>query len=293
MFRYRFADQDFYLTRSVAGLSLFEKAEGMFLSNILSDLASFSESGNLVLISRTYGWVAGEQRKVEVYGTPFGTILKIEGCGEFAVLSNGEIISKQNPRMELSKLDLEIILGPVLVLALALRGVWSLHASAVMLRDNVLVFLGESGQGKSTLAAYLSQSLGWRLVADDILPVIMDTGVAKVLPYFPQLKLPMDAQPCVDLPDQLPLKHVCILVPADRSQAPDLRKVTPAYGVRALLGHTAGTRMFDAPLLTKHLEFCTRISDFNSFYELSYPHRKDALPEIGRILETLYPAHTP
>ena len=107
---------------------------------------------------------------------PVGMLLKVEGCGEFFIALHGETICKRDPEGDLTRLEREVILGPALVLALALRGIWSLHASAAMFQDQTTVFLGESGQGKSTLAAYLSNSPGWRLVADDILPVKIDAG---------------------------------------------------------------------------------------------------------------------
>ena len=47
----------------------------------------------------------------------------------------------------------EALLGPALNLALAWRGVWCLHAGAVLHDGQVIVFLGVSGSGKSTLAA--------------------------------------------------------------------------------------------------------------------------------------------
>jgi hypothetical protein len=156
-----------------------------------------------------------------------------------------------------------------------------------MFRENVIVFLGESGQGKSTLAAYLSHSPGWRLVADDILPVKMDSSGVSVLPRFPQLKLPINAQPGVYLPEQLPLKTICVLEQAEADQMPELQKISTAQTVQALLGHIAGTRMFNAPLLAKHLEFSTRAAKHISAYRLINPHRRDTLPLIREFLEKI------
>ena len=156
-----------------------------------------------------------------------------------------------------------------------------------MYKENVIVFLGESGQGKSTLAAYLSQSPGWRLVADDILPVKMDPNGVSVLPRFPQLKLPMDAQPGVHLPEQLPLKSICVLEHAEADQMPELQKLSTAQTVQALLSHIAGTRMFNASLLTKHLEFSTQAAKQISAYRLINPHRRDTLPLVREFLEKI------
>jgi hypothetical protein len=156
-----------------------------------------------------------------------------------------------------------------------------------MFRENVIVFLGESGQGKSTLAAYLSQNAGWRLVADDILPVKMDPNGASVLPRFPQLKLPMNSQPGVDLPEHLPLKYICILTHAEPDQMPELQKLSTAQVVQSLLSHIAGTRMFDASLLVKHLEFSTQIAKQIPAYRLIHPRRRNTLPLIREFLEKI------
>jgi hypothetical protein len=281
MVNYRPAGQDFYFSNTIPELEPFEskaKEAAQFVPN------SFRENE---LISSTKGWVGGAQRVVEVYNTSRGMLLKVEGGGEFFITQHGETINKQKPHEELTKLDREIILGPALVLALALRGVWSLHASAALFRENVIIFLGESGQGKSTLAAYLSQSPGWRLVADDILPVKMDVNGVNVLPRFPQLKLPTNAQPGVDLPEHIPLKTICVLASAESHQIPELSKISTAQAVQSLLSHIAGTRMFDASLLVKHLEFSTQAAKQISVYRLVYPHCRDTLPLVREFLEKI------
>jgi hypothetical protein len=276
--------QDFYFSYSLPELKPFERTNGRTEDAFPFVLNSFQQGE---LISRTNGWIGGVQRRVEVYDTSNGMLLNVENCGEFFITVNGEAIIKQNSQKGLTKLDREIILGPALVLTLALRDVWCLHASAVMHKDNVIVFLGESGQGKSTLAAYLSQNNEWRLVADDILPVAADSNSVSVLPRFPQLKLPMDAQPGVHLPERLPLKIICVLEHTEPDQKPELHKLSTAQTVQSLLSHIAGTRMFTPSLLTQHLEFSTQASKQISAFRLKYPHKRDSLPLIREFLEEI------
>lgn len=234
--------------------------------------------------ARARGLVAGAQREVEVEAVPGGIRMKVEGCGEYFIAPHGETIERQDRRAEWNGFDRQVILGPALVLALALRGVWSLHASAAMFRGITLVFLGESGQGKSTLTAHLAGA-GWRLVADDILPAEMDADGVRVLPHYPQLKLAADAQPGVGLPERLSLRSICVLEPAGENQPPALHQITAAQAARALLGHIAGTRLFGAALLKDHLEFSTRAAGRLGAYRLVYPHRRDALPLVRELLE--------
>ncbi|MDD2921323.1 MAG: hypothetical protein PHQ36_03470 [Anaerolineales bacterium] len=278
--RYRLAAQDFHFAHPIAELESFETAREADGESVLFTMDSLDEK---TPIARAEGWVGGAQRIVETYDTPRGILLKVEGGGAFFINRGGEIIGAQNP----NQLDREIILGPALVLALAQRGVWSLHASAATYKENCFAFLGESGQGKSTLAAYLSQSAGWRLVADDILPIEMESKTVNALPHFPQLKLPPNAQPGADLPERIPLKYVCALADVEANHAPELQILPTAQAVQVLLGHTAGTRMFNAAALAKHLEFSTQAAKQISARRLNYPHRRDALPLIKDFLETL------
>ena len=290
MYRYRIAGQEFYFSGPFPEIEFFKVAgtkpgEADEASPFV--FSSFPGTEYPGLASRTAGWVAGAQRPVEVYEGSSGFLLKIAGCGEFIIPPYGETINKKDAQGGLSQLDREVILGPALVLALALRGVWSLHASAAMYKGNVIAFLGESGQGKSTLVKYLSESPGWTLIADDMLPVVLNGNDVTALPCFPQLKLPVHAQPAAGLPEQLPLKYICVLSRADPDQTPVLTGISTSSTVHALLSHIAGTRMFNKDLLTKHLKFSSRAAPSLTAYRLVNPHRRDTLPLVKGYLEEI------
>ncbi|MBN2117202.1 MAG: hypothetical protein JW730_11555 [Anaerolineales bacterium] len=266
----------------------------MFPHLLSKDSSAAPLPAPLTLSCRTAGWIGGAERQVEIWSVPPGVLMRVSGGSDFYIASLGETIMRvpqmrgdNEPDPALSELDHEILLGPALVLALALRGVWSLHASAARFAGNVFVFLGESGQGKSTLAAYLSASPNWRLVADDILPVKMDPDGVKVLPHFPQLKLPVDAQPGAGLPEHLPLHKLCVLMPARTDAMPQLHLLTNVSAAQSLLRHTAGTRLFTPELLGKHLSFCSLAAGQIPVYRLDYPHRKEMLPRVKELLEGL------
>ena len=243
-----------------------------------------------VLICQTVGWVADAKRSVETWSAFRGFLLRVAGGSDFFISRDGQTVQSLNrtePPGMLNETDRQILLGPALVFALALRAVWCLHASAVMRGRSIIAFLAESGQGKSTLAAYLSQNAPWRLVADDILPVGLAAGGVQVMPHFPQLKLAVDVQPATGLAERLPLTNVCLLERIGVKQDPELQTITTAQGLQALISHIAGTRMFDSTLLARHLKFCAQAAPQVSFHRLSYPHRRDALPGIAEILRTI------
>ena len=67
-----------------------------------------------------------------------------------------------------------------------------LHASAIVTGKGITAFAGHSGAGKSTTAALLN-SLGYELIADDILPVSFNqNSIPGAWPYLRRLKLHRD-----------------------------------------------------------------------------------------------------
>jgi hypothetical protein len=282
---YRPAGQDFHFPGSIPELEPFETTQSKLPATGSFVHPSFLENE---LISRTEGWVGGTYRQVETWSTPPGILLKVAGGSDFHISSGGQaIVCAEGITPPMTGLDREILVGPALVVALALRGTWCLHASAIMQSDRAMLFLGESGQGKSTLAAYLAADHHFRLVADDILPVITSETGLTVWPHFPQLKLPMDSQPGVSLPEKIPAGWICLLADTDIASNPTLNLLSPSQATQTLLRHTAGTRLLEPELLAKHLEFCAQAARQIPVYELSYPHRKDALPEIKQVLTNL------
>ncbi|MBI3550306.1 MAG: hypothetical protein HY078_14800 [Elusimicrobia bacterium] len=76
------------------------------------------------------------------------------------------------PRRGAPKISVRVLRGIARALAGSLRGRESLHATGLVAPGGraAVALLGESGAGKSTLAACLLRR-GWRLLADDALPI--------------------------------------------------------------------------------------------------------------------------
>ena len=86
-----------------------------------------------------------------------------------------------------------LLLDQVIPRLWAHRGNLVLHASAVVLPDgSVVAFLGESGWGKSTLAAAL-QSRGCQLLSDDSISLGSEDGHALLTPSYTGLRLNDDS----------------------------------------------------------------------------------------------------
>jgi len=282
---YRLAGQDLVFLNPIPDLESYRINETASDDGYLPvpDLDAFQPD----LISHTNGWIGDTLRNVDIYPSGDFIFLRVEEVGDFIVGMCGETVGKVGASASLSRFEEEVILGPALVCALAGRNLWSLHASAVMFHETTIAFVGETGTGKSTLAAYLSQNMGWRMVADDILPVTVHPTSLTAMPRFPQLKLPSNAQPGMKLPEQLPLNMICELTPASPDALPVIRSLSPEKAVKVLLSHTAGTRLFDEKTLEKHLAFCAQAVEHVLVYRLTYPHSRDVLPMVKDMLENL------
>ena len=96
------------------------------------------------------------------------------------------------------------LLGPVLGIFLSLRGVASFHASAIVLHERAVLFLGDPGAGKSTTAAAMSKR-GHALLADDIVGIIERDGKFLAIPAYPYVSLwPQSAEMICGLDVKLP-----------------------------------------------------------------------------------------
>ena len=83
--------------------------------------------------------------------------------------------------------------GPVLAALLQQRGVMPFHASAIETRAGAVLFMGHSGDGKSTLLAALVER-GYSMLADDMTGVVLDAaGRPEALAAFPVTRLWPDA----------------------------------------------------------------------------------------------------
>ena len=95
------------------------------------------------------------------------TLIRIPRTADFEIVS-GRLI-RLRPVRGVNQKDIEIYLfGPVWAILCHQREMLPLHASAVLTKTGIAAFLGNSGVGKSFLAASMS-NLSYKLVADDIL----------------------------------------------------------------------------------------------------------------------------
>ncbi len=181
---------------------------------------------------------------------------------------------------------LEIVLGPALVVALAFENIFCLHASAIAKNGESCLFIGESGKGKSTLAAYPGP--GWNRICDDVLPVTVTNELVQAWPHYPQLKLAPVEQYDIELTTNLPVSNVFLLnhqASLTRESKTGLRRLNKIEIATAIIRHTVAAKLFSPELLEKHLQFAAVVADTSNVFALRYPMNLKLLPKIVALIE--------
>lgn len=88
------------------------------------------------------------------------------------------------------------LLGPVMGIALRIKGITCLHASVVEINRGAVAFMGPMGSGKSTTAALLARN-GHAVLADDVAALERCNGAFIVRPAYPFLNLLPDSMSLV------------------------------------------------------------------------------------------------
>ena len=175
-----------------------------------------------------------------------------------------------------------------------------LHATAVLTDRGVVAFLGNSGDGKSTLAALLMRHR-CQLLTDDMLVLVRDRGTWLAQPGPPRLKLyrnmadhildstrqavpmntetqkliiPLDASECVTEANTLKVIYILNQDVDRRQKTPEIRRLPPGAAFPRVLAHTAGHYPSDATRLRRQFDFATMLVQNVPIKTLSYRREK-------------------
>lgn len=221
------------------------------------------------------------------------------------------------------------LLGSVMALLLEQRGLFALHGGAARFlgsdgKDVAAGFLGDKGQGKSTLNAALSQA-GFSLLCDDVLAVSgLDSAAPAelmALSGFAHLKLLPDAVrgvwnaepdefslvapevaemdkrsiPARLAPEALPLRHLFILtsLPDEANEPFTLRRLEAREALPQLIVHTFAARFgplyLKGPRRIAHFRACSRLASECQVWELARKRDLSLLPStIEAIQEAVH-----
>lgn len=132
-----------------------------------------------------------------------------EGVLRATVDGGRRIVVVPDPEVDASYVA-AVVSGELLAVLLRQRGLLVLHGSAVARDGRAVGFIGDSGWGKSTLAAALVER-GWRLLTDDLLVVAgvgKDAAAPAIVSGHASMRLAPDAAGYLgDREDALPRAH--------------------------------------------------------------------------------------
>ncbi|MFH1728808.1 MAG: hypothetical protein ABIA04_10385 [Pseudomonadota bacterium] len=105
----------------------------------------------------------------------------------YYVKDGKEIIIDQDFMKDEDKLSL-FLLGSVMGATLYMKNYLPMHASTILTGKGAVMFIGNSGVGKSTLA-YAFYKRGYRVITDDIAPIKMENKKLNLFASYPMMKL--------------------------------------------------------------------------------------------------------
>jgi hypothetical protein len=202
-----------------------------------------------------------------------------EDVGSFQVIRGREIVFDPIQGVEDGLLH-HVILGSVLAILLHQRGLLVLHASSVADPDGAVVVLGDSGWGKSTVAAALC-SRGFGFVTDDVLSIDNESGTLKAVPGIPRVKMAQDAavmlgydpgrlQPLYSGLDKkaLPMNDVFVSEPIpikcvyviDEGDVLETKEMSTAEAMMETIRHSIIARVPEDSRAAAHFEQCAHLA---------------------------------
>jgi len=159
-------------------------------------------------------------------------LFKFEGIGRYRVQNGNRILIQAEKDALPSEVRL-LLLGSSIGALLHQRGLLAIHGSAITDGKQTVVFSGQSGVGKSTLAAGL-QELGYTVIADDISVIGQNgSGDFRVENGIPNLKLWKDV--LVHLKQSDELTKVRPQLEKYRKPFPVMKEETPALSKVVIL----------------------------------------------------------
>lgn len=237
--------------------------------------------------------------------------LKYVDGTEFTVAHKGTHLWATWPN-ELTLQDaVTYLLGPVLGFVLRLRGITSLHASAVAIDGKAVALLGAPGAGKSTTAAAFAR-LGYGVVTDDVLALTDQQDAVVVQPAYPCIRLwPESVRALYGAPDALPLLTpnwdkryldltqpgyhfhaealplAAVYVLGERCgdfSAPFIERITSRDGLMALITNSYVNYLLDKPMRAKEFEVLTGLIDHTPVRRVVPHSAASRLPELCEMI---------
>ena len=145
-------------------------------------------------------WRRDERRSFGVYNNQ-AALISFKDIATFSVREGKEVVVSSNPNID-SRVVRMFFHGVVTAILLYQRGLLVLHGSCMDIHGKAVGFLGESGSGKSTMAAGMHQR-GYHILSEDIVAIDYCKGRYITWCGIPQLKLSTDVVSYLNYPAHL------------------------------------------------------------------------------------------
>jgi len=244
----------------------------------------------------------------EFHRTHDGYLLRFPKLADFTVSRDGANVACF-PTPGVSEATAQhLFLNQVLPLALSKQGRLVFHASAVEVESGAVAFVGESGRGKSTLAATFATS-GHRFLTDDGLVVAEVAGGYEVIPSHPSIRLWADSEavfvgagtiraPAVDFTsksrflagdeirfcDQPRLLRRVYFLGDGSARELTIELVKPSEAVVEWVKHSFLLDIEEKPRLASHFDEVAKVAILPIHYRLDYPRRFESLAAVRRAI---------
>lgn len=240
----------------------------------------------------------------QFFRTDAGYLLRFPELADFEVSADGRSVKGWPAPGVISPTVEHVYLNQVLPLALSRQGELVLHGSAVDICGQGVAFLGESGRGKSTLAASFAAE-GTRFLTDDGLQLKWVDGCCMIVPSHPSIRLWADSRaalvsalasvaPALSFTsksrifagpgvafctEDRPLRHVYFLGEG-KAAAPTIEPLRPAEALIELVKHSFLLDIEARDMLIGHFDELTRMAELPIYFWLDYPRAYCSLPAV-------------
>jgi hypothetical protein len=253
----------------------------------------------------------GTQAMPEAQVAPGAVLLTIPGVARYHILAGSEI--RVEPYAQAEEKDLRLfLLGSAFGAIHLQRGDFPLHASAVVIDGKAVAFAGDSGAGKSTMAAWMNAQ-GHSLLCDDVCVIHLNKDRGPMaFPAYPRMKLWKDALKTIGrevtglqrdysradkyyMPAEVmhqgspvPLKQIFFLGFSEATTRPSLGAITPSQAVPLLRNNTYRYQFISGLEITgQHFQDCTSIAKTVPAHFLFRPRVHSSLGQCQRLVEDL------
>jgi hypothetical protein len=196
-----------------------------------------------------------------------------------------------------------LLLDQVIPRIASLQGDVIIHASAVLVDNRIIAFLGETGWGKSTLAGSFSK-LGCPILTDDTLLLKVRDGQVWTTPSYPGLRLWDDSRTTLfqDLqvrlvsqynskkrvtsnhvltPDFRPVHHLYVLAPPNENDPSiEITRLPLQKSLMTLVEYAFRLDFKNQSLIKEEFYKIADISSLVPCFHLSYPRSYERLPQV-------------